>query len=126
MKAITEDYKKPLSFREQQELDKVSQEVADNLFIITLIQGEMTNGAPQWAYLRIPQEKYTAFKAAEQKGNYNTADFGDILAHGEGLFPPEEMKAEMAERYGTDDNFGEALVDMGLKFAEHFEQSAAE
>lgn len=115
---------KPLSFREQQELTKLDTELAENLYIITLIQGELTDGKPQWAYLRIPAEKYTAFKAAETRGDYNTAEFGEILSHGEGLFPPADVKEAMAERYGTDDRFGDALVDTGLAIAEGLQDIA--
>ncbi len=108
----------PLSFREQKEMDMLHDEMANNLYVITLIQGELSDGLPQWAYLRIPAEKYTSFKAAEVKGNYNTAEFGEILSHGVGLFPSEDVKAAMAERYGTDDRFADALVDTGLAIAE--------
>lgn len=80
--------------------------------VILLIKGEDTEGRLQWAYAKIPAPNYMPFKLAEEKGNYNVAEFGEILRFGRGKEPPEEIRREMNEQYGCDENFEDSLGQM--------------
>lgn len=87
------------------------------------ITGEDMEGRPQWAYALIHADKYLEFKAAEEKGNYKLSDYGEVLHFGPGAEPPEEVRKEMAEKYGCNEQFEDELEAM---FEEALEQLAAE
>jgi hypothetical protein len=84
----------------------------ENVGIITLVTGELENGKPYHAYALIKPSHYFAFKEAEKKGNYDLAEFGEILAHGEGLEPPEATQKMMQEKYGANHRFEEELASI--------------
>ena len=78
--------------------------------IVELVSGYIGK-EPHYAYALIPPSKYLAFKEAEKAGNYDLADYGEILAHGPGLVPPDDVKKEMAEKYGASDSFEEDVAE---------------
>lgn len=58
-----------------------------------------------WYYVSIAPSKYEAFKSAQENGSYDIKDFGEILYHGPGTEPPEDIKELMREAYGIQDDF---------------------
>jgi hypothetical protein len=79
-------------------------------WVIMLVKGENTSGLPRWAYAQIFLKNYGAFKAAEQRGNYDLKEFAEILKSGDGKEPPEEVRRDMQEQYGCDENFEASLI----------------
>ena len=77
--------------------------------ILVLVSGTLTNGQSHYAYASIAPSKYAAFKQAEAKGDYDLAQFGKILAHGEGEEPPQEVKQQMQEEFGVNHYLEEDL-----------------
>lgn len=73
--------------------------------ILTLVTGTLADGADHYAYAVIPPRKYIEFKAAQEKGDYNLAEFGEIVAHGPGKTPPEDVKKRMEDEYGANPDF---------------------
>ncbi len=88
---------------------QIADEYTRNLSVIVLVQGILSNGKPCYAYALIPQNKYRNFKHAEMSGNYDLYDYGEILHHGDGLFPTDATKQMMAEKYGADYMFEDKL-----------------
>lgn len=94
--------------------------------VITLVRGENKAGNPQWAYAKIPAQNYLPFKMAEEQGNYNLNEFGEILKFGSGKEPPESIKQEMKEQYNCDDTFEETVSTMLLEAMENIEKGQEE
>lgn len=86
-------------------------EADENVDILVLTSGTLADGGDFYAYVAIPPSKYQAFLEAEQAGNYNLAEFGEILASGDTLEPPAEVAKEMEEKYGANPNFEEEFVE---------------
>ena len=84
----------------------------DNMQILVLVSGTLTNGQQHFAYVGIPPSKYDAFKTAEAAGNYELSEFGEILEHGEGLQPSPEIEEKMIEKYGISHLFAEAFEEL--------------
>ena len=101
--------KKPDGWSNQKAAEKVLGEVSQNLHILSLVRGYRTNGKPGYAYILIPCDRYEAFKAAEARGCYDLGEFGHVVAHGDGLEPPAEVKHAMQEQYGAQEDFIESL-----------------
>jgi hypothetical protein len=111
---------KTISLIKSQKSD-VKQEIAEkqiideyikNLSVIVLVQGILSDGKPCYAYALIPQNKYSDFKHAEMAGKYDLADYGEILHHGEGLFPSDATKQMMTDKYGADYMFEDNFLNM--------------
>ncbi len=92
----------------QEALRQIDEEVQ----LIVLVTGTLEDGSAHYAYASIPPSKYQAFKNAEAVGNYDLTEYGKILAHGEGLEPPEEVKKRMEDEHGADHMFEEQLQEM--------------
>ncbi len=80
--------------------------------IITLIKGESQDGKKRWAYLSIKLEMYLAYTQALERENVDITKFGEILSSGEGEEPSDEIKKEMKEKHGTDEDFENILVKL--------------
>jgi hypothetical protein len=104
--------------KNQVDLQNLLEQIDEDIKILMLISGELADGSKHYAYVSIPPSKYDAFKAAEAKGNYNLAEFGEILFHGEGKEPSANVQKEMAEKYGADHRFEEELEAMTKRIAE--------
>ncbi|NDF12320.1 MAG: hypothetical protein EB060_05865 [Proteobacteria bacterium] len=77
--------------------------------ILVLVRGKNAEGNARYAYAVIAPEKYFAFKEAEKNGRYNLAEFGEVVAQGEGE-PMASIKAEMEEKYGADHGLEDKLM----------------
>lgn len=88
---------------------ELSQWVDNEIGYITLIQAINEEDHPYWYYVSIAPSKYEAFKKAEEEGAYDINDYGEILYHGPGTEPPEDVVKMMQENYGTRDDFEEAF-----------------
>lgn len=82
----------------------------NDIGILTLVQGTLAGGKPHYAYVSIPPSRYAAFKTSEAAGNYDLAQFGKILAHGEGKTPPADVQKRMQDEYGANHHFEEDLA----------------
>jgi hypothetical protein len=58
-------------------------------------------GAERWAYIISNEAQMRAFNAITS-GNFNLADYGTIIAIGEGDEPPADVYAKLKEEYGLD------------------------
>lgn len=86
-------------------------EADEAVAILTLVQGELQDGEPFYAYLAIPPSKYVAFRVAEEKGDYELMDYGEILAFRVGEKEPDEhMKAKIESQYAANHNLEEDLI----------------
>lgn len=89
---------------------QITEEFCDNLSVLVLVQGVLTDGKPHHAYIRIPQNRYREFKLAEQSGDYDLRAFGEVVHHGEGLMPPDDICDQMKKKYGANQVFLEDLI----------------
>jgi len=93
----------------------IPQELADELTdtrILTLVTGTLRDGSAHYAYASIPLARYMDFKLAESRGGYRLEDYGEVVAHGEGLEPPAEMRRRMEEERGANHLFEEELTKL--------------
>ncbi len=88
----------------------LADEFVETLCVLVLVQGVLENGKSHYAYARIPKDQYLAFKYAEATGSYDIRVYGEVLAHGEGLEPPESVRTDMRLQYGVSHMFEEDLV----------------
>ena len=84
--------------------------------ILVLSRGHMEDGTPHYTYLAVLPSKIMAFKKAEAEGGFYYEDFGEILAEGDGLEPPEEVKKRMEKEYGFNHNFEEEVIEKATEF----------
>ena len=81
------------------------------LHVIVLVRGYVgETHTPHYAYVRMTDENYARYVEAEKLGIVAIDNFGEVLAHGDSLTPPEGVVAEMKEKYGTDAKFTETLL----------------
>lgn len=104
-----------LSMDKEEMLRVADEEVA----MIALSQGQNNEGQPRWSYVLVPPSKYEAFCAA--KGPIRLNDYGEVIASGDGVEPPAEVVAQMAERYGADETIEEDLVNNMQKLKKEYE-----
>lgn len=94
-----------------QKLQKaIVDEFVETLSVVVLVQGALEDGKPHYAYVRIPKDRYRDFKRAEATGSYDVRAYGEVLAHGEGLDPPESVRTQMRTQYGAHHLFEEELL----------------
>lgn len=86
--------------------------------ILVLVTGTLIDGTSHYAYASIPLSRYKPFKIAEEKGDYNLAEYGTILTHGDGLTPPDDVKAKLEQEHGANHLF-EAQLEQLVKDAQH-------
>lgn len=80
-------------------LEAFIRQLDETLQILLLVTGALQDGRTHYAYVSMPLSRYPAFRQAEAEGNYNLADFGEIIMHGDGEIPPESVRKQMEERY---------------------------
>lgn len=86
--------------------DELREAVDSAVEIIVLVRGTLADGRAFWAYASMPPSRYPAYKAMETAGqSYRLEDWGTILRHGLGEEPPLDVKVEMHDAYGADDQF---------------------
>lgn len=72
--------------------------------------GTSSDGRPYWLYLAVKPSKYKEYKRlSAQHTMIRFSDYGKILRRGYGEEVPAEVKQEMKEKYGCDDNYVEWL-----------------
>src|SRR5262245_3045997 len=89
--------------------EAILKQMDEDVGILVLVQGTLPDGSAHYAYASVPPSRYMAFKEAEAKGNYDLAQFGNILAHGKGKEPPADVRARMEQEYGANHRFEEEL-----------------
>lgn len=89
----------------------VDQEMGYIEFIQATVRDEDGKEKPHWYYVSIMPSKYEDFKAAQEQGSYDINDFGEVLYHGPGTEPSDEVKKTMEEAYGIRDDFEENLQE---------------
>ncbi len=102
--------------------DNEFSEILDNeIGYIVFVTGENQNNEMCWFYASIAPSKYEDFKQAESSGEYDLADYGDVLMSGSGAAPPEDVRRKMEQEYGISDAFEQDYQKVvrklsGLKF----------
>jgi len=71
---------------------------------LVLTTGRKADQTMYWAYIFMPHEKHTEFMKIKDEGNLNLADYGQIIAHGEGIEPPEEVKQAIRDNFPVNEN----------------------
>ncbi len=94
--------------------EELLKQMDEDIQILTLVQGTLTDGTEHYAYVSIPPSKYAAFKQAEAKGNYNLHDYGKVLHHGKGR-PSAAVQKQMEEEHGASHRFEEEFNEMVAK-----------
>jgi len=72
-------------------LNKIIENFDSDFGMLTIVRGINSKDKEFWALIAIEASKYSEFKIAEEIGNYNLSDYGEILEHGLGKNPPEEI-----------------------------------
>lgn len=75
------------SFTERLELD--------DSYALELVTGNDEHGRPSYALLLLPANKVNDLRRALANRDVVLEDFGEVLAKGEGLEPPEDMVEEI-------------------------------
>ena len=84
--------------------------------IICLLAGKTDNDEDGWAFVAIKPSLYEMFHTKCKLGEALIPEaFGEVIAHGMGLPPPEEVVKRMQRRYGFDPHFSERLVEEAKK-----------
>ena len=99
-----------LPFRGQIAENKMADQLIENLRVIVLVSGLLADNSPYYAYVLIRSEVYMAFKQAEAKGDYDLAQYGEIIAHGHGLEPDAITRKQVEDTYGADHTFEDKLL----------------
>tara|TARA_B100001971_G_C17959739_1_gene416808 strand:+ start:91 stop:414 length:324 start_codon:yes stop_codon:yes gene_type:complete len=72
---------------------------------IVLISGTDENSEDIWCYASIEPSKFKAFKEAEESGEFEVEEYGEVLFTGKGTTPPPEIEQKMRDEFGADDEF---------------------
>ncbi len=73
--------------------------------VLYLSQGTLANGQPFYAYLSLTPENYKRLKADEAAGNFQLADYGDVLGGEVGVTEPAEyIRDKVNEIFEINDN----------------------
>lgn len=84
--------------------------------ILVLTRGILQNGNDFYAYVLIPENKYLEFVKAEQTGNYNLAEFGEVKKYFIGSqIPTKEVMKEMEKLYNAKPDFEKQVLKEYLK-----------
>ncbi len=96
------------------------------LYFIGYINGKNESGEAFWAYLSIPGRKYDLFRAAISDDNFDPDEYGDIIEHGYGNKPPEDVRKRIMDTYyledGFDDQFEPTLEKMDARFSKESDE----
>ncbi len=79
-------------------------------YFIALITGVTPDDESFWCYLAVPFEKYDLYCLAEQQGDFDLEDYGQVLAYDLGEKPPNDVKVEMKRKYKLDHDFENKLA----------------
>ncbi len=81
--------------------------------IVMLAYGSMENGKPYWCYVAVKPTRYTEFQDALRADyslyNFESDGYGEVVVSGEGVTPPQEVTARVAEIFG---------IELSLLFAD--------
>lgn len=89
------------------------QEAIKDVALIELCLGSNDHGEDVFAYIKVPLDRYGAFKEAVLRGyEFETSDFGEIIAEGKG-HPPAALIQELKEKYRFWDGFEEKMTALG-------------
>lgn len=84
--------------------------------ILVLTRGILQNGQDFYAYVLVPENKYLEFVKAEQTGNYNLAEFGEVKKYFIGSQQPtKDVMKEMKKLYNAKPDFEKQVVKEYLK-----------
>jgi hypothetical protein len=74
--------------------------------IVMLAYGKMDHGGPYWCYVAVKPTRYDDFQAALASKQYNMQNFvtdgyGEVVVSGEGVIPPQDVTAKVAEMFNV-------------------------
>lgn len=87
----------------------MTQDIADQPYVITFLSGIDIQRQPYWVYLAVPVENFESFTQAQDHGGFDLEEYGEVLAYGNGEEPPEDVKQAMKDNYDFDDHFENKL-----------------
>ena len=99
-----------------EELSRADEEVS----ILLLLRGMTAVEGPYWAYLSVPPSKFVLLKKAMGKVHKGErmSQYGEILACGLGMEPPDEVRVAMVDLHGANHLFENEAVEKALELAE--------
>ncbi len=100
--------------KELMAIGAVFEDMMETARVVTLLSGTKDDDTEFWAYIAVPQEKFEPYLKIRAQGNFDIADWGEILLHGSGTHPNVEEKQELFDRYGIDADALEQLENLQL------------
>ncbi len=83
---------------------------------LILVTGkDQENSATQYAYVLVPKEKTAEFCQKLESETTDAAQYGVILAQGEGGEPPVQIQQQMEEEFGVSHRLQASLEKLMLK-----------
>ena len=73
--------------------------------VINVLYGILQDGNPFWVFVAIKKNRFTDFKEAQERGKIDLEKFepwGELIISGEGVSPPLDVVARVANMYQTD------------------------
>jgi hypothetical protein len=106
MRAYNFDSSGKLARSSQEELQQADATTA----IIAYTNGTMADGRPYYAYLSVKPSKYREFyELSSARQSIVLNNYGKIIVSGFASTPPDEVVRFMADKYGFDDNYEQAV-----------------
>ncbi len=78
--------------------------------IMVLCRGRDPKNVAYWAYVCMLPTQAELFAQARRRGRLDLEDYGTILEHGEGEYPPPEVKQRMHQQFGFRDDYEDTLL----------------
>lgn len=85
---------------------------SDEVRVANLCKGTRPDGSKFFVYILMTYRQCEALHAAVQKGGaVDFEDYGEIIGHGEGHEPSEELMRQLEKQYDLDHNFEEKILE---------------
>ena len=72
--------------------------ISENNELIYRVNG-FKGETKRWYYIFVQKSKLSSFKKALESGDINVAEYGEILAWGEGENPPKDVITTLEDKY---------------------------
>lgn len=92
--------------------------------VIVLSRGRLEDDQPYWAYVAIRPSRFADFMRVSEAGRVVALeDYGTVVRHGLNYEVPEQVRREMENEFGCDDNYLRTVTEKVLKSqATYFEK----
>jgi hypothetical protein len=92
------------------ELNTSLNALEDDASVMVLCNGKLPDGPHFYAFVNIAAAKLVAFYDAIREGKQvKLGEYGEVIASGEGVEPPADVRSKMEAEYNLDYGLGEKL-----------------